>query len=187
MKLVVVYGPPAVGKLTVAKELARITGFDLFHNHLSLDSAGKPFAFGSPEFNEAVVKHRKEMLEDAARRGTDMIFTSAFIKGDHQRVANELSAMIREHGGETCFVYLCAPEEVLLKRVTNKERKRYGKIIGKKELEAFLKAHKVSKTAPISGSLPIDTSKTGPHEAAMMIARRFGLRRLQGQSSSSSR
>ena len=37
MKLVILYGPPGVGKLTVGRELAARTGFKLFHNHLTVD------------------------------------------------------------------------------------------------------------------------------------------------------
>jgi replication-associated recombination protein RarA len=37
MKLILLYGPPAVGKLTIAKEIARLTGFKLFHAHLTSD------------------------------------------------------------------------------------------------------------------------------------------------------
>jgi len=33
MRLVFIYGMPATGKLTVAKELVDITGYALFHNH----------------------------------------------------------------------------------------------------------------------------------------------------------
>jgi tRNA uridine 5-carbamoylmethylation protein Kti12 len=32
MKLIFLYGPPAVGKLTVAQELVTLTGYKLFHN-----------------------------------------------------------------------------------------------------------------------------------------------------------
>ena len=35
--LCLVYGPPAVGKLTVAKEIAARTGYRLVHNHVSID------------------------------------------------------------------------------------------------------------------------------------------------------
>jgi replication-associated recombination protein RarA len=34
MKLLL-YGPPAVGKLTIAKEIARLTGFKVAHAHLT--------------------------------------------------------------------------------------------------------------------------------------------------------
>ena len=46
MKLVFLYGPPAVGKFTVAKELAALTGFKLFHNHLTVDVATSIFEHG---------------------------------------------------------------------------------------------------------------------------------------------
>ncbi len=37
MQLVYLYGPPGVGKLTVARELVALTGFKLFHNHLAVN------------------------------------------------------------------------------------------------------------------------------------------------------
>ena len=37
MRLVFIHGPAARGKLTVAKELARLIDFRLFHNHLTVD------------------------------------------------------------------------------------------------------------------------------------------------------
>ena len=37
MKLLIIYGPPAVGKLTTAKKLSEITGYCAFHSHLAID------------------------------------------------------------------------------------------------------------------------------------------------------
>ena len=37
MKLIIIFGPPAVGKMTVGYELAKITGLRLFHNHMTID------------------------------------------------------------------------------------------------------------------------------------------------------
>jgi len=36
MNLVFLHGPAASGKLTVGRELSRLTGYRLFHNHLGL-------------------------------------------------------------------------------------------------------------------------------------------------------
>ncbi|MGI8542838.1 MAG: hypothetical protein ACR2MD_05085 [Aridibacter sp.] len=36
MKLIFIYGSPAVGKLTVANEIAKRTCFKVFHNHLMI-------------------------------------------------------------------------------------------------------------------------------------------------------
>lgn len=42
MKLLFIYGPPASGKLTVAREPAALTGYRLFHNHLVVDALECP-------------------------------------------------------------------------------------------------------------------------------------------------
>jgi len=46
MRLVFIHGPAAAGKYTVAKELAALTGFELYHNHLVVDEVLKVHAFG---------------------------------------------------------------------------------------------------------------------------------------------
>ena len=47
MKLIFLHGLPGVGKLTVARQLAALTGFKLFHNHLTVDLVTSVFEFGS--------------------------------------------------------------------------------------------------------------------------------------------
>ena len=37
MKLVLLIGSGAVGKMTVGQELAKITGLKLFHNHMTIE------------------------------------------------------------------------------------------------------------------------------------------------------
>lgn len=37
MEFVLLYGPPAIGKLTIAKELQKLKGYKLLHNHLVVD------------------------------------------------------------------------------------------------------------------------------------------------------
>jgi tRNA uridine 5-carbamoylmethylation protein Kti12 len=50
MELIIIHGPPAAGKLTVANEVAKLTGFKVFHNHLSIDCVKPVFEFGSEAF-----------------------------------------------------------------------------------------------------------------------------------------
>jgi hypothetical protein len=46
--LLFVVGPPAVGKMTVGREIAERTGLRLFHNHMSAEPVLPFFDFGSP-------------------------------------------------------------------------------------------------------------------------------------------
>jgi tRNA uridine 5-carbamoylmethylation protein Kti12 len=50
VKLIFIYGPPAVGKLTVASELAKLTGFKLFDNHVSIDFVKSVFDYGTRRY-----------------------------------------------------------------------------------------------------------------------------------------
>lgn len=72
MNLVLIYGPPAVGKLTVATELAQLTGFRLLHNHLIGDLARAVFEFLSPEYSQLVRTVRAEVLRTAAMDDVDI-------------------------------------------------------------------------------------------------------------------
>ena len=51
MNLIFIYGPPATGKLTIATELAALTGYTLFHNHPSLNLAREIF----PDFDDKLL------------------------------------------------------------------------------------------------------------------------------------
>jgi len=79
MNLVYLYGPPAVGKLTVAKELPLLTSYRVFHNHLTIDCITPVFEFGSEVFWELVHGSRLAVIEEAARQGVDLIYTSVYV------------------------------------------------------------------------------------------------------------
>jgi tRNA uridine 5-carbamoylmethylation protein Kti12 len=75
MRLIFIYGPPASGKLTVATELVKLTGFKLFHNHVSIQFVQSIFEFGTKTFWRLTSKYRLEMLEEASKAGVNVIFT----------------------------------------------------------------------------------------------------------------
>ena len=50
MNLVFLHGLPGVGKLTVARELAHLAGYRVFHNHLTVDLVEAMFEFGTTPF-----------------------------------------------------------------------------------------------------------------------------------------
>jgi len=66
MTLVVIFGPPAVGKMTVGMELERRTGLRLFHNHMAVDPVLQFFPFGSPAYSKLVSEFRRRIFEEVA-------------------------------------------------------------------------------------------------------------------------
>jgi hypothetical protein len=76
MQLVILFGPPAVGKMTVGQELEKITSLRLFHNHMSLELVHQFFDFGTPAFERLDRRIRFAFFEEIATSDlAGLIFT----------------------------------------------------------------------------------------------------------------
>lgn len=60
--LIMITGPQAVGKMTVGQELAKLTNFKLFHNHMSIDLVNNFFSYSTKEGQDMVKMLRINML-----------------------------------------------------------------------------------------------------------------------------
>lgn len=79
MRFFIIFGPPAVGKMTVAKELSSITGFPYFHNHLSIELGLRYFEWGSSSFRRVDNAIRFTIFEEIAKSMYEgFIFTFAW-------------------------------------------------------------------------------------------------------------
>ncbi|HEX8266578.1 MAG TPA: AAA family ATPase [Pyrinomonadaceae bacterium] len=109
MKFIVIFGPPAVGKMTVGYELARLTGFKLFYNHMTIELVLNFFDFEEPQFHKLVSEFRKRVFEEVAASDLPgLIFTFVWaIEHESDRVFIERSCDIfREKGADIYFVEL---------------------------------------------------------------------------------
>lgn len=59
MNLIFIYGPPASGKYTVSQMLSELTGYKLFHNHLTYDTAYA--LFGDDVYTQATSRCRIQL------------------------------------------------------------------------------------------------------------------------------
>jgi len=176
MKLVFIYGPPASGKLTVGTELAKLTGFKLFHNHVSIQFVQSIFEFGTKTFWRLTDKYRMEMLEAAAKEGIDTIFTFVYSKDDEDdQFVKQVVQHVRSRGGQVLFVRLYCEREELVKRVKRSQRKRMGKVSTVKMLSDLFRKYDLNSEIPFRKSLSIDTTKRSPRNVAKLIARQYSL------------
>ena len=125
-RLVFLYGPPAVGKLTVARAITDRLPFKILHNHVTIDAVTEVLPFGSATFWRVVGRFRRDLVAAAAEENVDLIYTYVFAPGDEQHVADIVSSY-EQAGGAVSFVQLLAPREVLLQRVLDESRREYGK------------------------------------------------------------
>ncbi len=129
MKLVFIYGPPASGKLTVARELAALTGYKLFHNHLVVDTLGAVFEFGSAPFVELRERIWIDVMTAASAAGIDgLIFTFAPERTVRDGFVDALRCAVAEAGGELVFVRLECGDTEIERRLDDPSRRGGAKL-----------------------------------------------------------
>lgn len=170
MKLFFLYGPPAAGKLTVARALASLTGAAVFHNHVSLDYALQLFDRDAPEFGPLVEKLRLETFAFCASRNRDLIFTFVYAHpSDEAIVRRTITAVRAFDGAEIVFVHLSCARDELLRRVALEDRAEFEKITDPAVLDGLLKRYDLFSRIPFVDSLSFDTASAPPDEIAQMI------------------
>lgn len=170
MNLIFLYGPPAVGKLTIAEELVSLTGYRLFHNHLTQDLANELYpGFTKKKFGLADAI-RIKVFEFAAKNNTDLIFTYVYSKDqDSDCFVENVIDIISKHNGAVHFVQLTATRDVLFSRVGNDSRKRFKKTLLVEELSEQLDDYNLESRMNVDDILTIDTSVQEASVAAQQI------------------
>ena len=167
-RLVFLYGPPAVGKLTVARAIARREPFRILHNHLTIDPVTEVLPYGSEAFWRVVGQFRRTLVAAAADEGVDLIYTYVFAPGDEQHVA-DIVLRYEQAGGRVVFVQLLAPREVLLQRVLEKGRREHRKIADTATLERLLDQYEDFTVIANPEGLTIDLAAIPAEDAAGQI------------------
>ena len=176
MRLVFIFGLPATGKLTVARELATLTGYRLFHNHLAVDLLLPVFDFGSQAFVELREEIWLSVFARAARAQLPgLIFTFAPESTVRPQFVHNAVTAISASGGEVDFVELTCPTGELRQRIGNASRREHGKLTSVALFDQLHAAGNFSSPAMPGAKLSIDTSVHSPVEAAQQIAQALRL------------
>ena len=183
MKLVVITGGGAVGKMTVGQALMKKTSLRLFHNHMTIEPVIEIFGTYNPE----VVQRLRELIfEEFVKSDNEgMIFTVmwAYDAKEDWEYMDWLVKLFEAHGGECYFVELVAPQELRLER--NKTENRLAHKASKRDLElseqrllSIEERHRFESyegESPYENFIKIDNSNLTPEEVADRIIERFGL------------
>lgn len=175
MNLIFLYGPPAVGKLTVANELEQLTGYKNFHNHVISDMIGIFFEWEHPARASLVNRIREDIIDTVAKAQIPgVIFTYVYDVGDQPWI-DSLTEIVKRNNGQIYFVQLVAPEEVLMKRVNEPSRKKYHKVKTPEKLKELMDKFNLFAKVQNVESLTFDTSLLQPTEVAQKIVEYFKL------------
>jgi len=173
MKLIIIYGAPATGKYTVGCELARLTGYRLFHNHLSIDYVRPFIEFGTDEFWRVTGEVRHALIAGAARAGVDLIKTFVYGKGSDDEYFAKTIRAAEENGGEAHLVLLVCDKEERRRRMGNESRVRLRKLTDPNSVDSsrFI----MDQTFERHETLVIDTTELPPEKTARQIMEHYGL------------
>ncbi|RVU85956.1 hypothetical protein EOL70_00450 [Leucothrix sargassi] len=119
MHFIILFGPPAVGKMTVGLEIEKQTGIKLFHNHMTIEPVLKIFDFGTPAFRRLVDSFRFQIFEEAAKSDLPgLMFTFVWNLEDKKDrdFVMEACAPFHEAGAKISIVELSANLEKRLVR-----------------------------------------------------------------------
>ena len=119
MHFIILFGPPAVGKMTVGLEIEKQTGLKLFHNHMTIEPVLKIFDFKTPAFRRLVDSFRQQIFNEAANSDLPgLIFTFVWNLDDEsdKEFVMEACAPFHAIGAEISVVELSANLEERLMR-----------------------------------------------------------------------
>lgn len=181
MKLVIIIGNGAVGKMTVGQELAKITGLRLFHNHMSIEPIIDIFG----EYNGDIVRKFRELVfaEFVKTDKYGLIFTYiwAFDAQSDWDYMEHLREIFK--GADIYYAELVAPQKVRLQRNTTENRLKHkpskrnlewsNEMIIESDLENRLESY--DGEVPYENYIKIDNTNLSAAETAKMIRDRFGL------------
>ena len=179
MKLVLIIGSGAVGKMTVGHELMKITDLRLFHNHMMIEPVIEVFG----GFNGVVIqKLRETIFEEFVKTNYGgMIFTVMWAFDMPSDLEYVMS--VAEKFDDVYCVELIADQSVRLER--NKTENRLANKASKRDIAASDQRIKnedsnhrlVSNPGeiPFENYIRIDNTHLSPEEVARMVKDRFNL------------
>ncbi|MBO4368302.1 MAG: AAA family ATPase [Clostridia bacterium] len=183
--LIVVCGPQAVGKMTVAESLRDKLRYNMMMNHDSIEVSDRIFGFATPAQKEFNRFFREKAFELAVKHDVDLIFTyvCAFdVKEEHDYL-DSLRDMFEKAGGSFYFVELYADLETRI--VRNETPHRMERKASKKDVawsrQNLLKDAQKHALNSAEGEywfknhLKIDNTDLMPDKVADMVIEAFHL------------
>ena len=183
MKLIIIFGAGAVGKMTVGQELMKITDLRLYHNHMDIEPVIEIFGTRN---GSAVTRIREVIFDEFVKSDLyGMIFTFmwALENQDDWDYLDRLVGIFRHNGADIYYVELVASQEIRLQRNATANRLQHKAAkrdidISNARLENEDTNHRLVSNdgeIPFENFMKIDNSNLAPDVVAEMIKERFSL------------
>jgi len=181
VKLVLLFGTSAVGKMTVGQELAKITELKLFHNHMTIEPVIEIFG----TLNRTAVNRLREVIFEEFARSDNygLIFTYVWALDQPEEWAYVEKIKAIFEGADIYYVELVADQKVRLERNRTENRLKHKPSKRDVEMSQWRLIHDDEKyrceshdgEITFPNYLRIDNTNLPPEEAARIIKETFGL------------
>ena len=168
--LVCIHGPPGVGKLSVGRQLERMTGYILVHDHLVIETAAVVFPFGEDGFSNLRSQLFADLLHAACSTRRGILLTHANDIFWNPTFETLLRNSVGRFGYAVRRVFLHCDEEEHARRISDPRRAQYRKIREIERLRDLTAAGEFSAPPILRGDLVIDTTEISATETAAQIA-----------------
>ena len=128
MKLVIMFGPQAVGKMTVGHELEKTTNLKLFHNHMTIDLVNPFFDYDTETGKKLVRLFREEIFKEVASSNLGgMIFTFQwdFDRKETWDYIENVAKIFKDKGAEIYWIELEADIDERIRRNKTEHRLKH--------------------------------------------------------------
>ena len=183
--LIVVCGPQAVGKMTVAECLRDKLRYNMMMNHDSIELSDRIFGFATPAQKELNAEIRKKVFALAVKHHVDLIFTyvCAFDDPAEREYLTKLKDMFEQSGGHFYFVELFADIETRIARngtPHRMERKASKRDVSWSQADLLRSAAKYRLNTDegetwFENHMKIDNTCLAPERVADMVIERYRL------------
>ena len=129
--------PVGKGAINKQQELQKLTGYKLFHNHMSLELVNQFFDFGTQNFKNLDRKIRFNIFHEIANSDLNgLIFSMvwAFDVKEDEEYIDEIIAIFKDRDPKICIVELKCGLDERLRR--NKHENRLNQKPSKRDIEA---------------------------------------------------
>lgn len=181
-----IIGPQAVGKMTVGQELAKITGYKLLYNHMTIEMVREIFDYDKTSFRKINTIIRYEIFKEFSKSNEKgIIFTGCFDFGNDFKKEKEETDKWMNLFEENYTIELETTLEERLRR--NKTANRLEHKASKRNLEwsekdllESIKRHRLNSN-PGEGEkvfknfMKIDNTNLSATEVAKIIKEKFHL------------
>ncbi len=178
-KVILLYGSPGVGKLTVAEEISKKTNFKIFHNHLISDLLDNFYESGTKEFSDKFVFLWTYLFKELLKINNEgIIITLAYglqtFRGEKDdELFLKIKKSTEKEGAKLIFVKLECSKEELKKRITSKSRKKYNKLRSFCVLEKIRKKYNIDKNFSFAENIVINTTNLSAKSTAKIISEKI--------------